>query len=308
MRKNMRSFIWIINSKSIYYCIRQIYFYLLILFFGLCYSDCGTKKTAYMTTKSDSKTNDANVVDTAKYKCTYELKFLKDTIKMVYDDDLNVVQIGENFTKNYFYQTFYQDSMTNDGQKINFNLIELSDAISSQNTAYLKKHTLGFFSFYIYKDYRKEQMTVTDRISFHRFTYNDELKPQDWIIMEDTTTIWGYSCQKAICNFRGRDWEAWFTPDIPISEGPYKFYGLPGLIMKLEDTESHYSFIISDFQEVNEPIHIYIKNYFRTTDRLSFLKLKMNRTGIDLVAIESAKIGIDAPSYIQFDHIERDYK
>lgn len=33
--------------------------------------------------------------------------------------------------------------------------------------------------------------------------------------------------QKATCDFAGRKWIAWFTTEIPIQDGPYKFYGLP---------------------------------------------------------------------------------
>ncbi len=43
----------------------------------------------------------------------------------------------------------------------------------------------------------------------------------------------------------GRLWEAWFSPDLPFSEGPYKFSGLPGLIMKVKDARGHYEFTIN---------------------------------------------------------------
>jgi GLPGLI family protein len=52
----------------------------------------------------------------------------------------------------------------------------------------------------------------------------------------------GFNVQKAITDFAGRKWIAWFTADIPIPDGPYKFYGLPGLILKLEDTTGSHKF------------------------------------------------------------------
>ena len=48
----------------------------------------------------------------------------------------------------------------------------------------------------------------------------------------------------AVSDFRGRRWTAWFAPDISISDGPWKFSGLPGLIMEAYDTENHYRFFI----------------------------------------------------------------
>ena len=283
---------------------KQVYFYFLILLSGMCFFDCGSAKS----TKSYSQ--GATLVDTAHYKLTYHFKFLKDTVKMIYGDDLNVVQIGDNSTKNYCFQTFNIDSVTNGMQTLTLNFDEYRDAILSRNTAYLKAHSYGTFGFYIYKDYRKKGMTVTDHISYHRFVYEDELNPQNWIILDDTMTVSGYSCQKAICSFRGRDWDAWFTPQIPISEGPYKFYGLPGLIMKLEDTESHYSFELNSFEKVNEPIYMTFYYSYRKMDRLSFLRLRMKGTETDLAAMEFAKIGItiDGSNVLHYDHIERDYK
>ena len=52
----------------------------------------------------------------------------------------------------------------------------------------------------------------------------------------------GYSAQKAVAEFGGRVWTAWFTKEIPLSDGPYKFSGLPGLIVKLEDDKGDYKF------------------------------------------------------------------
>ena len=283
-----------------------------IIFFIICFSflGCGATKQAYIT-------KDSNVIDTAKYKCVYQFKFLEDSINMKYkDNDLYVIQIGENFTKSYCYQLFYFDSINNIprrgakdgmGEYIVTNY-PADGIITPAFQEGLYKFTTGYWQFYVFKDYIKEKITVTEQISAYHFMYDDELKPQDWIIMKDTMTILEYSCQKAICSFRDRNWVAWFTSEIPISEGPYKFCGLPGLILKLEDAESHFSFEINNFQKVNEPIHMYIDKYSRKMDRISFLKLKMNRTGTDLTAMDGAKVGLVISNEKQHDHIERDYK
>jgi len=51
----------------------------------------------------------------------------------------------------------------------------------------------------------------------------------------DTKDIIGYKCNKATILFNGRVYTAWYTKEIPISEGPYRFKGLPGLILYIED-------------------------------------------------------------------------
>ena len=46
-----------------------------------------------------------------------------------------------------------------------------------------------------------------------------------------------FDCQKAECDFRGRRWEAWFTTEIPVGEGPWKLRGLPGTYRKFKRYE-----------------------------------------------------------------------
>lgn len=62
--------------------------------------------------------------------------------------------------------------------------------------------------------------------------------------MEDSeraTKIGEFNTQKAETNFAGRKWIAWFTSDIPFQDGPYKFHGLPGLIVKIESADKTHS-------------------------------------------------------------------
>jgi GLPGLI family protein len=74
--------------------------------------------------------------------------------------------------------------------------------------------------------------------------YDDFLGKPNWQLQEGTDTVEGYECQKAILNFRGRNYTAWFTLEIPISDGPWKLFGLPGLILKVEDADQLFSFVM----------------------------------------------------------------
>src|SRR5690625_804013 len=60
-------------------------------------------------------------------------------------------------------------------------------------------------------------------------------------ITEESKEIVKYIAIKAEVTFRGRDFEAWFTPEIPISAGPWKLHGLPGMILEVNDKEGQYS-------------------------------------------------------------------
>lgn len=93
-----------------------------------------------------------------------------------------------------------------------------------------------------------------ERLSQYEGYYDEPYPDQQWILLSDTATISGYHCQKATCNFHGRNFEAWFTPEIPIRLGPWKFGGLPGLIIKVYDSDHFYTFECTNVEQVNQPM------------------------------------------------------
>ncbi len=98
------------------------------------------------------------------------------------------------------------------------------------------------FGYRILKKYplsKDNGIQFIDGIERKLFAYEEKLK-FDWKILPDTATINTYATQKATTNFGGRTWFAWFTTKIPFQDGPYKFGGLPGLIVKLQDSEENY--------------------------------------------------------------------
>lgn len=74
------------------------------------------------------------------------------------------------------------------------------------------------------------------------YTYNESIDSLDWKITQDTIHFGGNICQRADLSYGGRKWIGWFALDIPIFDGPYKFAGLPGLIVKLADDAGFWTF------------------------------------------------------------------
>lgn len=70
----------------------------------------------------------------------------------------------------------------------------------------------------------------------------EKLPQFDWEIQNDKKEVLNILVQKATLKFRGRDYEAWFAPSLQISDGPYKFYGLPGLILEIASLDGRYKF------------------------------------------------------------------
>lgn len=105
--------------------------------------------------------------------------------------------------------------------------------------------------FIIEKDFSKETTTFKGRIGRDQYEYEEDRK-MDWKILPQTLKIGEYEAQKAITNFGGRKWIAWFTQEIPLQDGPYKFRGLPGLIIKVEDEKGDYSFDLMQTKKITD--------------------------------------------------------
>jgi GLPGLI family protein len=84
----------------------------------------------------------------------------------------------------------------------------------------------------------------------------------DWKLIDQDTIISGYACKKAIVKYAGRDWSAWYSPEIPITVGPYKFHGLPGLVMMLGDSDNVFSFVVKEVKKGDFPFDSKTENFF----------------------------------------------
>lgn len=115
----------------------------------------------------------------------------------------------------------------------------------------------SIINYSIEKDKKNQKTIFKDRIGRDVYTYEED-RPLNWKILPETTKIGEYKVQKAEADFGGRKWTAWFTTDLPYQDGPYKFGGLPGLVVKVEDDKGEYSFDlmknykIADFPTLNQ--------------------------------------------------------
>lgn len=104
-------------------------------------------------------------------------------------------------------------------------------------------------NYVIEKDIANQSLLYKDRIGRDQYSYNE--KPNfSWKILPETIKIGDYNTQKAETQYGGRTWYAWFTQDVPLQDGPYKFSGLPGLIVKVEDSKGQYSFDLMQTKKV----------------------------------------------------------
>lgn len=92
------------------------------------------------------------------------------------------------------------------------------------------------------------------------YRYTEPKTELNWTILKDTLLIGSVRCQKATVNFGNRNWIAWFAPSIPVSDGPYKFCGLPGLIFKISDVHQYWNFDLVNLTNKNTNLKINFLN------------------------------------------------
>ena len=116
--------------------------------------------------------------------------------------------------------------------------------------------TLGrTVSFAVYKHLpAMNELTYTDEIFRYLYYYEQELPAIDWQMQNADSVVCGYSCSKAVGEWRGRRWTVWYSMDIPIDDGPWKLQGLPGLILHAEDAQGDFFFTCVDIEEKRSPI------------------------------------------------------
>ena len=172
-----------------------------------------------------------NVLDTAKIVVTYRVIIVNDVGNRGDKvEDIQILEIGDRFSKTY--------------SKLRFEADSIYTSLRSRGAHATPSFRKNISSFVVYNHLPSQHLTVLHRLfgSPGVYYYIEPIPAINWQITNERKRILSYNSQKAVGTFRGRTYEAWFTPDIPIQIGPYKFGGLPGLILAIRDTQNHYVF------------------------------------------------------------------
>ena len=194
-------------------------------------------------------------VDSVLYRFNYVMKYTSDEGGKAYDDEM-VVEIGKNKVHNYGYwdvrNSFLIDSIQSHGG-------DIADYFAMGTP-------VAVYHAQVLKNYPRKGMLTYTLDKGKSFIYNEPIVKKNWILEEGDTTILGYACKKASCTFRHRTWNVWYALDIPFSEGPWKLDGLPGMILKAEDTKGQYFFECIGMKEhVNQSMQLQLDKLIRIT-------------------------------------------
>jgi GLPGLI family protein len=159
-----------------------------------------------------------------------------------------ILEIGKNTCKYYCETNRLYDSIVNAGTFDDM----IASRVIDMNRIPKKNLTLEAK---LYFNYPTGKITVHDKIFLSNYEYSETIEIPKWTTSyNETKKIIGYTCKKATCKFRGRDYEAWYATDIPLNTGPWKFNGLPGLILKISDSQKQFDFTCDSIEKISIPI------------------------------------------------------
>ncbi len=171
----------------------------------------------------------------------YELTYKPNTEDTIKTKELQVLVFNKDNSTFQKYKTLRSDSLF-----AKTNILESDLSVYEQPFIIMHNPT------------KKDITFKTILIDPYKYTEQIDFK---WKLENETCTILNSLCQKATADYGGRKWTAWFSKDYPFSLGPYKFFGLPGLILKIYDANDDYEWEAKAVLRQNNA-NLYEKNYF----------------------------------------------
>lgn len=209
-----------------------------------------------LTQLANSQENEVGPSIKITYKSMYKTwKELKS------NQDIQILEINEN--KSVFYsqwarlKDYITDSLNKTG---NIDNLERRKLIHKYRTGQ---------SYEIMKDHIQNTLTYSGLIGSDALCYQDSMPKLEWSLSNQDSTILSYRCQAATAEWKGRKWKVWFTPDIPIADGPWKLCGLPGLILKATDSEQLFDFECFEISNTTSTIYPFYKSTNRKYTKCS---------------------------------------
>ena len=185
------------------------------------------------------------MVSAQNNRVIYEYKFVPDSTKI---DSLKTewmyLDINKKGSKFYSKSTFESDSIVQES-------IKKQMASGMKSVSVSRSRNGGEINYEVEKTYPDYKIYLVSSIGNDSYKVSEDRKV-DWKISSEKKKIGEFETQKATANFAGRNWIAWFTTDVPIQDGPYKFSGLPGLIVEISDQTGSHKMELKGLKKITE--------------------------------------------------------
>jgi GLPGLI family protein len=216
------------------------------------------------------------LVDTTKWLCTYNYDLIQDSTNSYSKRNVQMyLQIGSHVSKFQCLTSYIGDSVMYHNQGVD---LETEAKLFAKSVSSAVPNIMALYN--IFKNFPGRGLMIFTDYADHKFYKVEQPLQMNWKLdTQKDTVILGYTCQRAFLSYCGRDYIAWYTPQIPVADGPYKFNGLPGLILKVGDTKNQHCFTLTSIKKLDyiRPITFYLSNFIDITaeEYIKIMKTKM---------------------------------
>lgn len=208
------------------------------------------------------------VIEPSSFSCLYlySVEGINHKNEEFCDEFHTILQGGASCAKFWDYGAFKADSTAYLSESSN------DDIVTAQNQLSIQKF---YFDSEIFQNMPKGKITENGIIGIDYYVYSEPKSKIKWTLHTDTLTVMKTLCNKATTEFGGRVWTAWYAPSIPVSYGPWKLSGLPGLILKAEEDSGMHTFEAYSLRQNTLPIYNDTAKQRIKISKARFLKAKV---------------------------------
>lgn len=226
---------------------------------------------------------DINSISDNQYECIYEFKINNGNPPEVYS---TILTFNENSSFFSDYSIYLIDSL--------LQVQHLEEEYESVKNLMRKKEY--FFDQTITLNLADREYLVCGSITPDNYYYIEGASKISWNLTDESDSICGYLCEKAIGEYGGRSWSVWYTSQIPAMYGPWKLCGVPGLVLKAEDADGIFVFEAISFRKSSVAMPPLNTDKHIKTTREKFIRQKNNfeKNPVGNISFESiGSINID---------------
>lgn len=240
-------------------------------------------------TLAHESTDKFEVLDSAYLAVTYRFKYRQeakdDSLRM---EDLMDLQLGRK------YNAFYSKNLRD---------LDQENTKSLKTTMQFTPIPEEYVGFDILLNHSAKSWQVTNRIPYTSqvIEYDEQAPKIKWkYLSNDTATVMGYLCHAAECEYGGRTWKVYYADKIALPYGPWKLYGVKGLVMKAVDGDHDFEFEAVGLTQKQQPIIRYSWSR-KTMSKDEWLKYEANmyknagafvrNTGARIIVMDNSEKG-----------------
>ncbi|MCX8533403.1 GLPGLI family protein [Chryseobacterium luquanense] len=185
--------------------------------------------------------------DSSFIECKYLTTFLIDSANThTLKKELAYLRIGKN-------SSIFRSDFKEKADSITFAEIDKSNKNPVNGIAIMRTENWASAKYIPEVIKRNGEIIIFDKILNVTYNYPAVEKVQ-WSFLNETKKIREYTCKKAVGKYHNKSITVWYTEEIPISEGPYTFKNLPGLVLEAYDSKDYFHFTLESLKRVVKPI------------------------------------------------------